>query len=46
MSFKGPDRGWLSSKMFDVPHRHAVTTLPDRLRPVLNEYQIEFMGFT
>ncbi|MHC1624301.1 MAG: hypothetical protein ACXQTR_06925 [Candidatus Methanospirareceae archaeon] len=23
--------------MFDVPHRHAVLTLPDRLRPVLKE---------
>ena len=46
MSCKGPDRGWLSSKMFDVHHRHAVMTLPDRLRPVLNEHQIEFMRFT
>jgi hypothetical protein len=25
----------LSSKMFNVPHRHAVLTLPDRLRPLL-----------
>jgi hypothetical protein len=25
----------LSSRMFDVPHRHAVLTLPDRLRGVL-----------
>lgn len=23
--------------MFDVPHRHAVMTIPDRLRPVLKE---------
>jgi hypothetical protein len=27
----------LSSRMFDVPHRHAVLTLPDRLRVVLKE---------
>jgi len=27
----------LSSKMFDVPHRHAVMTLPDKLRSVLND---------
>jgi Putative transposase/Transposase zinc-binding domain len=27
----------LSSRMFDVPHRHAVMTLPDKLRGVLKE---------
>jgi hypothetical protein len=27
----------LSEAMFDVPHRHAVLTLPDRLREVLKE---------
>jgi len=27
----------LSRKMFNVPHRHAVMTLPDKLRPVLKE---------
>lgn len=27
----------LSRKMFNMPHRHAVMTLPDKLRPVLKE---------
>jgi hypothetical protein len=27
----------LGSKMFEVPHRHAVLTIPDRLRAVLKE---------
>ena len=27
----------LSRKIFNVPHRHAVMTLPDRLRPVLKD---------
>lgn len=27
----------LSRSMFNVPHRHAVMTLPDKLRPVLKE---------
>ena len=27
----------LSRKMFNVPHRHAVMTIPDRLRPLLKD---------
>ena len=29
----------LSSRMFDVPHRHAVMTIPDRLRPMLSKHR-------
>lgn len=29
----------LGSRMFDVPHRDAVMTLPDRLRPVLSKHR-------